>query len=102
MKTSMGRWIFLILSLIFPLLYLTMGFSIRNGIEVTDYDLIFQCICLVLAILRLCFVKFRKCDYGLLTFVLDCIVIISIGLTCFGGFFFMLELFHVPWFPAQR
>lgn len=105
--TTIGQRFFLILSLIVPLLYLSMYLPIWNGKELTNTGafsailIIFQCICVVLAILRLSFAKFRNSDSCLLTFVFDSIVIISIILTCFFGFFFILELFHIPWFPAQ-
>lgn len=110
MKTTIGRWIFLILSLIAPLLYLSMYFPIWNGKEraFANADIfsavliIFQCLCLLLALLRLCFVKLRNIDSCLLTCALDFVAVISITLTCFTGFFFVLELFNVPWFPAQR
>ena len=110
MKKPISRWTFLIVSLVVPLLYLSMYFPIWNGKEflLANADIghvilfTFQCICLVLAILQLLFPNFRNSDHRLLTLVFAFLFVCSLTLTCFVGFFFMLELFNIPWFPAQR
>ena len=110
MKTSTGRWIFSILFLIIPLIYLSMYFPIWNGKELLLAHsgtpgivlFIFQCICLLFAILHLCFAKLRNSDSCLLTLVAAFFFIASLVLTCFFGYFFLLEYLGIPWFPAQR
>ena len=110
MKTTTGRWIFLTLFLIVPLLYLSMYFPIWNGKALLLANsgkpgiivFVFQCICLVFAILCLCFDKLRNGDSCLLTLMTAFFFIGSLALTLFVGYFFVLELFGVPWFPAQR
>lgn len=110
MKTTRGHWVFPILSLVVPLLYLSMYLPIWNGKDLLLTNsgtpgivlFIFQCISLVFAVLRLCFTKLRNEDSCFLTLVSASLFIASLVLTLFTGFFFMLELFNVPWFPAQR
>ena len=111
MKKITGRWIFWIMSLILSLIYLSMYLPIWNGKELllTNlgtllelYFFVFQCICIVFAILCLCFDKTRNGDSCLLTLVSAFFFITSLALTLFVGFFFILELFGVLWFPAQR
>ena len=109
-KTTTGQWIFLILSLIVPLIYLSMYLPIWNGKELLLANsgtpgiviFVFQCICIVFAILCLCFDKIRNGDSCLLTLASAFFFIASLALTLLTGFFFILELFGVPWFPAQR
>jgi hypothetical protein len=110
MKTTTGGWIFLILSIFVPLLYLSMYFPFWNGKELLLANsgklgiilFVFQCIWLVFATLRLCFAQLRNEDSCLLTSVFAFFFVCSLTLTCFVGFFFILELFNIPWFPAQR
>ena len=109
MKVTKGRWAFLILSVIIPLLYLSMFLPVWNGKELLLTNsgalgtalFIFQCICLAFAFLRLCWNKIRNKD-GWLNVAAACFFIISLVITLFVGYFFVLELFNVPWFPAQR
>lgn len=110
MKTSKEQCIVAILSILAPLLYLSMYLPIWGGKELLLANsgkpgiilFVFQCICLVIAILRLCLAKVRDSDSCLLTSVLAFFMVSSLVITCFFGFFFMLELFNVPWFPAQE
>ena len=110
MKATTSRWIIIVLSIIAPLLYLSMYCPIWNGKELYLAKsgtfgiilFIFQCICLVFAIVHLCFTKLRNSDSCLLTPVTMFLFIASLTLTCFYGFFFMLELFNIPWFPPQQ
>ena len=108
MKRISGQGIILFLSIISPLLFLSMYLPIWNGIGpelegVLSISLfVFQCICLVLGILQLLFVKLRNSDSCLLTLVFGLFFVCSLLLTCFVGFIFILELFSIPWFPAQR
>lgn len=109
MKRISGQGIILILSIIFPLLYIFMYLPIWNGKELSLANgvlaiifFVVQCISLVLAILQLLFVKLRNSDSCLLTLVFGLFFISSLFLTCFVGFLFILELFGIPWFPAQR
>ncbi len=103
MKTTPGQWIFLILSLIFPLLCLSMYLPIWNGKELSLVNagvfpivlFVFQCICLVLAILQILFVNFRNTDNCFLLFVVFLLFVISLWTTFIFGFFFILELFNI-------
>ena len=107
MKRISGQSIILFLSIISPLLFLSMYLPIWNGkgpeLEgVLSISLfVFQCICLVLGILQLLFVKLRNSDSCLLTLVFGLFFISSLLLTCFYGFLFILTLLDIPWFPAQ-
>ena len=110
MKATTERWIFLILSVIVPLFYFSMYFPIWNGRELLLVNsgklgiifFVYQCTCLVFAILRLSFSKLRNTDSCLLTLLRAFFFITSLALTLFVGYFFALELLGVPWFPAQR
>ena len=63
---------------------------------------IFQCICLVYVVVRLCLDICLKRKGRSIMYTLDFAPVFSILLTCFYGFVFALELLGVPWFPAQR
>ncbi len=110
MKTTKERRIILILSLIVPLLYLSMYLPVWNGKELSLANagafpiilFVFQCICLLIAILHLLVANFRNSENGLLSSVFSFCFASSLVLTCFFGLFFILELFGVTWFPAQR
>ena len=108
MKTTPDQWIFLILSLISPLLWLSMYLPIWNGKELSLEGVfpiglfIFQCICLAFAVLQILFANFRNSNSCLLNTVFFFSSLSSLVLTCFFGFLFILELFNIPWFPAQR
>lgn len=108
MKTTPGQWIYLIVSLISPLLWLSMYLPIWNGKEILLEGVfpiglfVFQCICLVLAVLQLLFEKCRNSNSCLLNTVFFVSSLSSLVLTCFYGFLFVLVLFDIPWFPAQR
>ena len=103
MKMTVGQRIFLILSLIIPLLYLSMYLPIWNGKEISLTNagmgplipFIFQCICLVLAILQILFANFRNTDNCLLTFVIFFFLVCSLWITLVIGSLFILELFNI-------
>lgn len=105
--TTTGRKIFSILAFLSPLLYLLMYCPIWNGNELTVSStlttvlFIFQCLCLVYAMVRLFLERYLKKYGGQIVFVLDFAPVFSILLTCFFGFFFVLELLGILWFPAQ-
>ena len=108
MKRISGQGIILFLSIIAPSLYILMYLPIWNGKELLLYNVlatilfVFQSISLGLAILQLLFVKLRNSDSCLLTLVFGLFFISSLLLSCFGGYIFIMELFGIPWFPAQR
>lgn len=107
MKRISGEGIILFLSIIAPLLYIFMYLPIWNGKElelegVAIILFVSQCISLVLAVLQLLSAKLRNSDSCLLTLVFGLFFISSLLLTCFGGYIFIMELFGIPWFPAQR
>lgn len=97
MKTTTGNWVVLILSLISPLLYLSMYLPIWNGIEISLANagvpaiilFVFQCICLALAILQLLFVNLRNTDSCLLASIFLFCSVTSLVLTCYFGFVFV-------------
>ena len=106
--TMTGRKGFSILAFLSPVLYLLMYCPIWNGKELTVTStlttilFVFQCVCLVYVATRLFLEIVLKRRGGQLTFVFDIAPVISILLTCFYGFIFVLELMGIPWFPAQR
>lgn len=95
MKTTPDQWIFLILSLISPLLCLSMYLPIWNGKEILLEGVfpiglfVFQCICLALAVLQILFANFRNSNSCLLNTVFFFSSLGSIILTCYFGFFFI-------------
>ena len=108
MKKSMtGRKIFAISAFVSPMLYLFMYCPIWNGKELVLSDtlttvlFVFQCVCLVYAIIRLFLESVLKKRGGQLAFVFDLAPVFSVLLTCFYGFVFALELLEIAWFPAQ-
>ena len=62
---------------------------------------VFQCVCLVYAVVRLCLEICLKRKGRSIVYVLDFAPVFSILLTCFYGFIFVLELLGLPWFPVQ-
>lgn len=109
MKTIItGRRIFLLLSFVAPLLYILMYCPIWNGKELmsssilTTILVLFQCLNLVHATIRLYLELSLKRTGGRIAFTFDIASIFSIFLTCFTGSIFALELFGIPWFPAQN
>ena len=108
MKRISGQGIILFLSVIAPLLYISMYLPIWNGKELelkgvlATVLFVFQCISLVLALLQVLSAKLRNSDSCLLMLVFGLFFIGSLLLTCLVGLLFILELFGIPWFPAQR
>lgn len=109
MKRISGQGIILFLSVISPLLFISMYLPIWNGKEVSFSNgalaiilFVYQCISLVLAILQVLFVKLRNSDSCLLMLVFAFFFITSLLLTCLYGFFFILTLLNIIWFPPQR
>ncbi len=108
-KTTIGTWIFFAVSFCSPLLYLSMYLPIWNGKELyLTSDNIFptiifvvQIIALVSAIMQLCFRLFKKEDSYLFSIIFLLLTIFSIASLCFVGYFFVLELLNIPWFPSQ-
>ena len=104
MKITAGQWIFLILSLLFPLLFLSMYLPIWNGKEILLENVfsiglfVFQCICLVLAVLQILFADFRNSNTCLLNIVFLFSSLCSLILTCYFGFFFLWANYRT-WFP---
>ena len=110
MQITKGRWIFLIFALLVPLLYFSMYLPIWNGKELILSNsgtpgiifFAFQSICFVFVILCLSVAKLRNGDGCLLTSIGAFLFLASLALTCFTGYFFVLELLGLPSFPAQR
>ena len=99
--------LFLLISIIAPLLYLLMYLPIWNGKELVLSDMItmvlfvFQCVSAILATVHLFLHINAKKVCGTVSGILNCVAIFSIILTCFLGFIFTLELLNIPWFPEQ-
>ncbi len=109
-KIITGRRVFLILSAISPLIYILMYLPIWHGKELNLSNgaliltfFIFQCISFLLALLRLYFdFAAPERENVIISFILDCVTVISVIITCFAGYFFTLNLFDFPVMPAQR
>lgn len=103
MNLTPGRKAFLILAFLTPLLYLSMYLPLWNGKELKISGVLaavlagVQVLSLILAAVRLFSKKCRR--YAL---VFDAVAVLSVLLTAFYGFIFLLELFHIPWFPPQN
>jgi len=99
----------LLLSFIAPLTYILMYLPIWNDKELVISNIhptiifffVFQCFALLCSIVHFLLVLLKKYSY-ILSFIFLLIAIPSILLTCLIGYFFILELFNIPWFPAQR
>lgn len=107
-QSAMGRWMVLSLSLLSPVCYFLMFLPLWGGKELAVSNawiailFVFQCLCVILAILRFVFCKYGKYKEGLWDLLYALVAVLSAVLTCFVGFFFVLELLGVPWFPQQR
>ena len=107
-KATLGMRIFFAVSLGAPLLYLLMYVPIWNGKELLLTDSIaimifaLQCLALLSAVAHLCFRLFKKEYPQFFSVVSVLLTLVSVGFLCFVGYLFVLELFNVPWFPAQR
>lgn len=99
------RRFFAILSLIAPLLYLAMYLPVWNGSELimssplTVGLAVFQLFCAAAALLRLIL---RSKIGRFVAALFHTLSAISVILTCFFGFFFVLTLLGIPWFPSQN
>lgn len=109
-KPTVVQWVFWVLSLCPPILYLSMYLPIWNGKELhlTSDSLwaivlfTLQCLALVSSLAELNFWLLKKeysCTLSVISFLLTGL---SFGFLCFTGFFFVLELLNIPWFPAQQ
>ena len=104
------QWVFWALSLCPPLLCLSMYLPIWNGKELhltgdnlwTIILFVLHCLALISSIAELTFWLFKKeysCALSAIWFLLT---LMSFLCLCFVGFFFVLELLNIPWFPAQQ
>lgn len=111
-KPTMVEWVYLILCLCPPLLYLSMYlpiWPIWNGREVhlvsdslfSNAILVLQCLALITSVTQLIFRLLKK-EYSCMLCVISCLLtVLSFVFLCFFGCFFVLELLGIPWFPAQ-
>ena len=106
--TAKYGWVFPALSVIAPLLYLSMYLPIWNGNELradgvlVNILILFQCISFLLASVRIGLSIFKKQRPQMFGCASDIVAVLSILLLCFYGTLFMLLLFGIEWFPAQR
>ena len=109
-KPTVCQWVGGVLSLLPPVLYLSMYLPIWNGkqLYLTGDSLlaiamfVLQCAALVSSLTGLAFLLQDKKSPNTLSVILFLLTSISLFSLCFVGFFFLLELCGVPWFPAQR
>jgi len=107
MKELAKRKFFLLISIIAPALFLLTFLPIWNGKEIILSGVIvtalfvFQCVCVILAAVRLILDITSKNVSGTASVIFTGFAVCSIILTCFYCSIFMLELLNIPWFPAQ-
>lgn len=109
-KATIGIWIFHIVSLCSPLLFLLMHVPIWDGKEIlltSEFPLsiilfVMQCLALVSALVQLLFHLQRK-EYPYLLSILGyALTVFSVISLCLFGYFFVLNLGNVPLIPPQR
>ena len=106
-RFTSGELAYMILSVAAPAFYILLYLPIWQGKQLTFATTVivlfaFQCFCAVLALSR---IFLLLCDKSLpFAFEALCFVLflISVLLTLFVGLIFTLELFNIPWFPAQN
>ena len=109
MKRLINRhFIFLIFSLIVPSLYLLMYLPVWDGKNLPLHNdgliivvFAFQCICFVVALLRLVLYLAHHKENSLAWLVFDFAVVLSFVILCFVAYFFTLNLYDLPIFPPQ-
>lgn len=109
-NVTIGMRIFFIISICVPLLYFLMYLPIWNGKEfyLTERNLfptvifVIQCLAFVFSSMHFAFYLFRKKCSNVISAISFLLTVFSAVILCFVGYFFVMELFGVPWFPAQR
>lgn len=106
-KPTKGEWLYLILSLCPPLLYFAMCLPWTGEVYLIVDDplsiiiLVMQCLALITSVTQL-ILRLRNRECSCLLSVISCLLtVLSFAFVCFAGFFFVLELLNIPWFPAQ-
>lgn len=106
-KEDLGRWICITISVLAPVLFFLMFIPIWGGKEFTHNGILnvliaLQSLCLAISCIYagVCIRSKKPCSvlcilYGISTFV-------SVVISGFYFGIFLLELFEIPWFPAQR
>ena len=106
-KQKFGSLIFDIVAIICPLLYLLMYCPVWGGKQLMLSGgfliglFVFQCLCLLAACVRLFAVTLPDREGGWQAGISGVLSVLSVLLLCFAGSIFCLELFDIPWFPAQ-
>lgn len=107
-KPTKSEWVYLILSLCSPLLYFALCLPWNGEGYFIDANLfsiavlIMQCLALIVSVTQL-ILRLLKKEYSCLLCIASCLLtVLSFSFLCFFGFFFVLELLGVPWFPAQQ
>lgn len=107
-KPTKGEWVYLILSVCAPLLYFALCLPWNGEVYLIGDDpfsiaiFVLQCLALITSVTQL-ILRLMKKEYSCMLCVASCLLtVLSFSFLCFFGFFFLLELFNVPWFPAQR
>ena len=108
-KTAIGKWIILAVAICSPLIYFSMYLPVWNGKEfyLTSDNLfpiiIFavQCLAFICSVSHLCLCLFKKDISRSFSVISLSLTFLSIVSLCFVGYFFVLELLNVPWFPSQ-
>jgi len=107
-KPTKGEWVYLILSLCSPLLYFVMCLPWNGEVYFIGDDplsivvFVLQCLVLIAAVTQMILRLMKKENSCLLCGASCLLTVLSFSILCFFGFFFLLELLGIPWFPAQR
>ena len=109
-NTTIGMRIFFVISICAPLLYFLMYLPVWNGKEfyLTEKNLfptiifVIQCLAFIFSSMHVAFFLFRKKRSSIISGISFLLTVLSVIILCFVGYFFVLELYGVPWFPAQR
>ena len=107
-KPMKGEWAYLILSVCAPLLYFAMCLPWNGEVYLIDANvfsiaiLVIQSLALLTSVTQLVFHLMKKTCSCMFCTISCLLTVLSFALVSFVGFFFLLELLGVPWFPAQR
>ena len=107
-RDNTAKWIGIIVSVFAPLLFFSMFIPIWGGKELAHTGvfantmIILQCLCLTVSLIYAGFHIFNKKPCMLLCILYGIGIVVSVVLSGFYFGIFLLELFNIPWFPAQR
>ena len=106
-KTTKGEWVYLILSVCSPLLFFVMCLPWDGEVNLINANVFsitifaIQCLALITSVTQLIFHLMQKTCSCMFCAVSCLLTVLSFALVSFVGFFFLLEMLGIPWFPAQ-